>query len=99
MRSLKKTALQMIRNKYFLTLICFVLWMTFFDNNDFYRQYKVQGKLSELSEEAVRREKTNEEVRYSLELLKDKKHLEQFAREEYRFKKPDEDIFVIVAAE
>ena len=86
----------LVRNKYFLTTLVFIVWMSFFDSNDFYRQYKVYQKYRELSSEARRRMKLNEETRYSLELLKDKKHLEQFAREEYYFKKPNEDIFVIV---
>lgn len=85
-----------MRNKYILTTLIFLLWMSFFDNNDFFRQYKVSKKKQELTKELNRRKNLIKETNANLEQLKDRKQLEKFAREQYLFKRPTEDIFVIV---
>jgi len=38
----------LLRNKYFYTLIFFLVWMLFFDQNRFANQYKLQKNLSNL---------------------------------------------------
>lgn len=86
----------LFRNKYILTITLFFLWMTFFDNNDFFRQYKVYQKRQEMTRELNRRKALIKDTYENLNQLKDRKQLEKFAREQYLFKRPNEDIFVLV---
>ncbi|MFN3341395.1 MAG: septum formation initiator family protein [Flavobacteriales bacterium] len=88
---------KLIRNKYVLTSLVFLVWMTFVDNNDFFRQYKVYSKKNELNRELNRRKGMIRETTESLQQLRDRKHLEKFAREQYLFKRDGEEIFVVVA--
>lgn len=70
--------------------------MTFFANNDFFRQYRISNKKQEMTEELQRRKALIQETNESLEQLKNRFLLEKFAREQYMFKRPNEEIFVIV---
>lgn len=82
---------------YFLVAFTFLVWMIFFDPNDFISQYKMRGKLKDLEDEkAYYQEKILEVEEEREALLKDNKKLEQFARENYLMKKPTEDVYVIV---
>ncbi len=85
-----------LRNKYVLTSLAFVVWMAFFDDNDFFRQYKVIQRLHEINAQKAENEKLISETRESLLQLYDKKQLERFAREQYLFRKNNEEIFVII---
>ena len=75
----------------------FLVWMTFFDKNDFLTTYSYRSTLNQLKEQTSLYEqqiKTNKA--YMNDLQNDTAHLERFARETYLMKKPDEDIFMIV---
>ena len=85
---------------YFLVAFFFLIWMIFFDPNDFISQYKMRSKLKEIEgEKAYYKEKIIEVEEERQALLKDNKKLEQFARENYLMKKPSEDVYVIVEKE
>lgn len=73
--------------------------MTFFDGNSFSRQFSVIKQRNLLQSTVNEKKKEIEMIKRSLKMLKDKKSLERYAREEYRFKKRNEEIFVIVAQE
>jgi cell division protein DivIC len=91
---------KIVKNFYFPILIVFLVWMLFFDPNDFISQYRMRGKLKELeNEKAYYNEKISEVEKERDALLKDDKKLEQFAREKYLMKKPTEDVYVIVEGE
>ncbi len=89
-----------LKNKYVLTVLAFLLWLLFFDNNDLIRQYERHQRLNELKEQRSfykeRIERTKEELKA---LTSDTSELERFARERYLMKKPNEDIYVIVDEE
>ena len=86
-----------MKNKYFITAFSFLLWLSFFDRNDFITQYTYRSKLSELQKERdyyVREiVKNKNEVS---ELLTNDKNLERYAREKYRMKRDNEDVYVLV---
>lgn len=88
------------RNKYFLAGLSFFIWLMFFDRNDFVSQYQSRKKLSDLRKEQqyyidqISRNKKDME-----ELLGNPKNLERYAREQYRMKKDNEDIYVILYEE
>lgn len=82
-------------NRYVMILLLFLVWMLFFDENSYLNHRELNHELDKL-------EKTNEF--YTTEAKKDKKliknlkdpdSLEKFAREEYRMKRKDEDIYII----
>jgi cell division protein DivIC len=87
------------KNKYLLSLLIFGVWMTFFDGNGFSRQFKVIHQRNVLHSTVNEKKKEIEKVKRSLKMLKDKNLLERYAREEYRFKRHNEEIFIIVAKE
>ncbi len=86
-----------VRNPYFLIGLSFIVWMLFFDAEDFITQYRLRSRLRELQEEK----------RYYLEQIKkvskdregltsNEELLEKFAREKYFMKKKTEDLYIIV---
>lgn len=73
------------------------MWMTFFDTNDVYTQYKLSHKLSSLeAQKEYYLEKIEEVKEDRQELLSNPELLEKFAREKYLMKKPTEDIYIVV---
>ena len=84
-----------LSNKYVLILLVFVVWMIFFDENSLMNHWELDREIDKL-------EKSNEY--YREEIHKDKKvidnlndpdSLEKYAREEYKMKKENEEIFLI----
>lgn len=91
---------KLFRNFYFLTTTAFLVWMLFFDANDFIKQYQMNKKLRDLEgEKEFYLEKIAEVQKDRAELLSNPALLEKFAREKYYMKRPGEDIFIIVEQE
>ena len=85
------------RNKYFLTVLIFIIWLALFDSNNLISRYKELRELYKLRNEKEYFSKRIEEDRKKLHELKtDNDNLEKFAREQYRMKKPDEDLYIIM---
>src|SRR5688572_24454837 len=88
------------RSFYFLFTIVFLVWMFFFDSNDFITQYQMSKKLSELEDEKEHYLHRIAEVQKDREeLLSNTELLEKYAREKYQMKKPTEDLFIIMKKE
>jgi hypothetical protein len=85
------------RSVYFVTAMLFVVWMCFFDENNVFTQYRRHAELSDLLEKKryylEQIAKTDKEY---LELTTNPATQEKFAREHYRMKRDNEDVFVIV---
>ena len=91
-----KRLLYLIKNKYFLVTMVFIVWMIFFDKNDLFSQYQYHEQLSKLKQERNFYKTETDKVSKDLdELTSDKSRLEKFAREKYLMKKDNEDVFVI----
>ena len=43
--------IDLFRNKYFLSVAAFVVWMLFFDKNDIIAQYEFKSQVNKLQEE------------------------------------------------
>jgi len=86
-----------LRNKYNITIIAFVLWLTFFDQNNWLMQFQNKLELWEMEDEReyfkVEIERTKEDLK---ELTSDLNNLERFAREKYLMKRDNEEVFVFV---
>jgi cell division protein DivIC len=87
----------MLRNKYVLTSVLFVLWMLMFDQNNLNERRKNNRDYNQLIRERDYFQTKIEENRKRIRELKtNDDNLEKFAREQYLMKKDNEDIFLIV---
>jgi cell division protein FtsB len=90
--------LNLIKNKYFLTIVALIVWILFFDKNDFFTQRETVSKLNKLKKDQTYYITEIEKNKRELQELKtNKESLEKFAREKYLMKKDNEDVFVFVA--
>jgi cell division protein FtsB len=86
-----------ILNRYFLTVVGFAVWMTFFDRNDFLLEHTYRNKLNALRKECAYYDKEIKKNKTTItELFTNSKNLERYARERYFMKRDNEDIFVFV---
>jgi cell division protein FtsB len=92
-----KRLLNLIKNKYFLAAVAFVVWMLFFDRNDLASQYAYRSQVNKLEEEKDFYIQKISQVEKDLqELNSNQEKLEKFARERYFMKKDNEDVYVII---
>ena len=86
-----------IRNKYILTILLFLIWIILLDSNNLITRFREMRELRKLR---IDREyyvnKIEVDSRKLRELKTDNNNLEKFAREQYRMKKPDEDLYIIL---
>ena len=88
------------RSFYFIFTSLFLVWMVFFDSNDFVTQYQMSKNLSDLeAQKEFYLGKIDSVQQDREELLSNIELLEKYAREEYMMKKPNEDLFIIVKKE
>jgi RNase adaptor protein for sRNA GlmZ degradation len=86
-----------LRNKYILTVVIFVLWLLLLDSNNLIARYKEMRELHNLKIDREYYINKIESDRKKLHELKtDNQNLEKFAREQYRMKKVDEDLYIIL---
>ena len=85
------------RNKYFLTLTIFIVWIILLDTNNLVERYRQISELHKLKNDREYYIKKIEEDRRKLNELKTDDHnLEKFAREQYRMKRKDEDLYIVL---
>jgi len=86
-----------IKNKFFITLLALGVWIAYFDKNDLAAQMELQNKVTKLENE---RDFYIHEIENNKKMVKllqtDTLSLEKFARETYLMKKENEEVFVIV---
>ena len=90
-----KPIVKVLTNRYLLILSIFLVWMLFFDENSFLNHQEFNKEIKELVNE---KEYYQSEIKKDNELidkLKENEELEKFAREEYKMKKENEDIYLI----
>lgn len=92
--------MSVVKNKFLIAGFAFVLWMVFFDRYDLPTQYSFQQEKSKLEYEKQfymteigNIEKSIKDVQYN--------HVEiqRIAREKYKMKKDNEDVYVIMEVE
>ncbi len=89
-----------LHNKYFYTGSIFLIWMLFFDQEDFITQYQLNQTLNDLQNKKEFYQAETENNRNIIEKLEtDTAWLEKFAREKYFMKKDNEEVFVIIREE
>jgi len=87
---------KIFKNKYVLSLIVFVVWISFFDRNDLFTQWDRKQELQKLETSTAFYEKEIANTKKDLMDLNNKPAiLEKFAREKFYLKRPDEDLFLV----
>ena len=92
--------LTVIKNKFFITLVLFGVWMVFFDKNNVINQVELKKNLRQYQKEKqyyMQQIAADSEATY--DLMSDSTHLEKFARERYFMKKDSEDVFLMIKKE
>jgi cell division protein DivIC len=88
---------QFLRNKYFLTITIFIVWITLLDTNNLIDRYRQISELRKLRHEKEYYQKKIKDEKGKLNELKTDNHnLEKFAREQYKMKKKDEDLYIVL---
>ena len=83
-------------NKYTITLAIFAVIIIVVDDNSLVDRYKAYREKCELQKEKARYEENIKKDKEFLEAIQsDPKALEKFAREEYKMKGDDEDVYII----
>jgi len=91
-----KKVFRIVFNRYVLTAAVFVVWMTFFDQNDWMTQRETRRQLQETKDNIkYLTAETDAMERDYQAMLTDPKRLERYAREHYRMKRDNEDIYIV----
>lgn len=86
-----------LKNKYLITGVAFVVWMVFLDRNNLFTQYKLRKELHNLKNESqFYRSATIADSIEFYKVMHDSAALEKLGREKYLMKRDSEDIFLIV---
>jgi len=92
-----KRLVDLLKNKFFLVTVAFIVWMAAFDKNDLHSQYQYYTELRKAQHERDFYLKETAKATKDLdELTTNPQKLEKFAREKYLMKKDNEDVFVVV---
>ena len=85
-----------VKNKYFISIVFFIIWMLFFDPKDWGSIAERTNKLHELQKSEQQLIKQIADTRAELNLLKlNAETVERYSREKYLMKKDNEDIFLV----
>ena len=91
-----KPIIRVIKNKYFIATIGFIIWMLFFDPKDWALMRARTNKLKELKQSEKIISAQIRDTRKELSLLKsDAGSIEKYAREKFLMKKDNEDLFIV----
>ena len=84
-----------ISNKYFIILILFIIWMLFFDENSYLNHRELDQEIDKLegaNEYYMGQLNTDSNI---INNLNNQDSLEKYAREQYKMKRENEDIYII----
>lgn len=86
----------LLKNKYLLAAVFFVVWMLFFDPKDWGVAFDKNTKLKELQKTEDHLTGIIKDTKEELEQLKtNARTIEKYAREKYLMKKDNEDLFIV----
>lgn len=86
-----------ILNKYFITIIAFLVWMVFFDSTSFLVINEMNQEISKYENQlSYYKSEYEKNDKFYKKLMNNKDEKEKYARENYFMKKPNEEIFILV---
>ncbi len=92
---MNRRLLKILKNKYVLTFLVFMIYVLFLDDVDIFSIGNQKAKLNQLKQEKEFVLNKYNTTKSTLNQLSDIDALERYAREKKLFKRDDEDIFVI----
>ena len=89
--------IKIIKNRYLIATLIFLGYLMIFDQYNFRAQYRLMSELNHLEKEKVfyQNQLTKDSITYYT-LFDNNDNLERFARERFKMKKENEDIFLII---
>jgi cell division protein FtsB len=87
--------IKFISNKYVIIVVLFVVWMLFFDENSYINHRELNKEIDKLENANEYYKEQIETDQKVIDNLNDPDSLEKYAREEYKMKKENEEIFII----
>ena len=92
-----KNLYQVAKNKYFLVTAFFLVWIGFFDQNDWISRKAIDKKITELERDKGFFANEVEQLKEKQKTLReDNQALEKYAREKFYMKKKGEDVYIMV---
>ena len=89
--------LKILRNKYFITIVAFTVWMIYFDNNSLKRQKQLNKQIAEINAmKAYYQGEISKNQQAIHDLKTDQETMEKYAREKYLMKRDSEDVYIVV---
>jgi cell division protein FtsB len=87
---------KILRNKYVIATIFFVVLLLFFDRNDLFTQNERNAELEKLTATKMYYQRENEALKKQLSDLKNSaKAIEKQAREQFYMKRSNEDVYLV----
>ena len=86
---------KIISNKYFIILILFLVWMLFFDENSYLNHRELDQEIEKLEDANTYFEGQIKSDSNIISNLNNRDSLEKYAREQYKMKRENEDIYII----
>lgn len=83
-----------IINKYAITTLIFIFWMTFFDKYNLFAQFGMMSDLRKLKQEKSMYEEKIERLKKEKDAFDN--NLEKYAREKYLMHKPNEEVYIVL---
>ena len=91
-----KRFLSIVTNKFLITAVAFAVWMVFLDENNWASQEERKQELKETDRNIAYLNSEIETMEKDYHALTtDPKRIEQYARERYRMKKDNEDLYIV----
>lgn len=89
--------LPLLRNKFVITGLVFMVWIGFFDQNNLVDRFTLNQRINDLEKQREHYKAQIEDNVSRMEELKGShENLEKFAREQYLMKRPDEELFIVL---
>jgi uncharacterized protein YpmS len=87
----------LLKNRYMITFTIFLAWIMFFDRNNMIDQFHERNTLFILKKEKRYYQKEISSTKEDLTaLLTSNSHLEKYAREKFRMRKDNEEIWLVI---
>ncbi len=84
-----------LSNRYVVIFLLFLVWMLFFDENSYMNHHELDKEIDKIENTNTYYKKEMGHDKKIINNLNDPDSLEKFAREEYKMKRKDEDIYII----
>lgn len=92
--------LRFIRNKYLIVTAFFLVWMAFFDNNNWMYLERLTNEANQKKADRAWYKREIEQVKKEYqEITSSIQAMEKFGREKYFMKRPEEDVYVFFEGE